>query len=351
MKKTGLAYLLLLLLLTACGSEQTGNVRISGEIEGLGDDTLYLYGTDSWYDRMDTLVVKKNKITASLSVDTLVAVWLRFSDGTDYPLFLKQGDRIRIEVEASELADLQVSGSQPNEELTAFHQHLKTLGNLSEDDLEQQADSFIRKHPASLACVYLLEKYVVQRPTPDYKHIEELIECMVGELKDRPYVDDLLDRLKEQDKMEIGKLPSSFRIPNAEGKMIYRTTFKDRYLLIHFWASWDSLSRKQNAMYRHIYREEKKNKDFALLGISLDTDEAEWRKALRQDTLEWDQLCNFSGWNGGGIANQYAVRTLPCNYLLDPTGRIKGENLDEEEIRAKLKEIAQEAKEKKKKKK
>ena len=133
--------------------------------------------------------------------------------------------------------------------------------------------------------------------------------------------------------------------------MIYRTTFKDRYLLIHFWASWDSLSRKQNAMYRHIYREEKKNKDFALLGISLDTDEAEWRKALRQDTLEWDQLCNFSGWNGGGIANQYAVRTLPCNYLLDPTGRIKGENLDEEEIRAKLKEIAQEAKEKKKKKK
>ena len=49
MKKIYLAYLLLIIL-SACGSKNTNSVHLSGEIKGLGNDTLYIYGTDKFYN-------------------------------------------------------------------------------------------------------------------------------------------------------------------------------------------------------------------------------------------------------------------------------------------------------------
>ena len=109
---------------------------------------------------------------------------------------------------------------------------------------------------------------------------------MTGELKDRPYIDGLLDRIQEEEKAATGKTAAYFRLPNAEGKQITRSNFKDQYLLIHFWASWDTVSRDSNAVYRRIYKKEQKNKKFALLGISLDLNKDNWKKAIEADTLK-----------------------------------------------------------------
>ncbi len=83
---------------------------------------------------------------------------------------------------------------------------------------------------------------------------------MTGELKDRPYIDELLNHIQEEEKAAIGKTAPYFRIPNPKGKQINRSNFKDQYLLIHFWASWDTVSRDSNAVYRRIYKQERKNK-------------------------------------------------------------------------------------------
>ena len=171
---------------------------------------------------------------------------------------------------------------------------------------------------------------------------------MTGELKDRPYVSKLLQSLQEEEKVSIGKNIPYFRLPNAEGTPIARTNFKDRYLLIHFWASWDRQSMESNAALRPIYRKEQKNKysKFALWGISLDTDREKWGKALRQDSLEWEQCCDFAGWNTEAVT-QLAIHTLPANLLISPSGKIEGRNLSDAEIRAKVEQITQKEKEKK----
>ena len=62
---------------------------------------------------------------------------------------------------------------------------------------------------------------------------------MTGGLKDRPYVDELLDLIQEEEKVSVGKTIPYVNLPNAKGTQISRTSFKDKYLLIHFWASWD----------------------------------------------------------------------------------------------------------------
>lgn len=137
MKKIYLAYLLLIIL-SACGSKNTNSVYLNGEIKGLGNDTLYIYGTDKFYNRMDTLLVKDDKFSATLTTDTLASTWLQFSDGTEYPLYLDKGDNIKIKGSAAELTSLEITGNVPNEELTAFQKELKGLSTPSEKALEEK---------------------------------------------------------------------------------------------------------------------------------------------------------------------------------------------------------------------
>ena len=334
MKKIYLAYLLLIIL-SACGSKNTNSVYLNGEIKGLGNDTLYIYGTDKFYNRMDTLLVKDDKFSATLTTDTLVSTWLQFSDGN-----------IKIKGSAAELTSLEITGNVPNEELTAFQKELKGLSTPSEKALEEKAEAFINSHPSSLVSIYLLEKYFVQKPQPDFSLIKEMTEHMTGGLKDRPYVDELLDLIQEEEKVSVGKTIPYVNLPNAKGTQISRTSFKDKYLLIHFWASWDPQSMEANAALRRIYKKEEKNKLFALWGISLDIDRKEWEEAIKRDTLKWEQSCDFSGWNTAPI-KQLAIQALPANLFLSPSGKIEGKNMSEEDIKKKLEEIEQKEKEKK----
>lgn len=345
MKKVCLLYFLLIAL-SACGGKETDSISLSGEIKGLEDDTIYLYGVDRMYDRMDTLVVKHNKFSATLAADTMVSTILQFSNGTEYPLFLNKGNKIQIKGSTANLSSLQINGNTPNEELTAFNQELEGLGKPSEKALEEKAERFIKEHPSSLASIYLLEKYFVQKPNPDLDYIQKLADRMTGGLKDRPYMEALLKRIDEGEKATVGKTAPYFRLRNAEGKEITRTTLKDQYLLLQFWASWDTISREKNTMLRRIYKKEKKNKSFALIGISLDIDKEQWKATIERDTLKWEQTCDFSGWDGE-IIKQFAIQAIPTNILLSPTGKIEGKNLDEEAIEKKLKEIEQKEKEKK----
>ena len=63
-------------LLASCSNHEKDIVSISGVIKGLGNDTLYIYGTDRLYNRLDTLTVKEDKISTQLEIDTLISAWL-----------------------------------------------------------------------------------------------------------------------------------------------------------------------------------------------------------------------------------------------------------------------------------
>ena len=72
----------------------------------------------------------------------------------------------------------------------------------------------------------------------------------------------------------------------------------------------------------------------------------ELQKAIEADTLKWEQACDLSGWETG-IVKQLAIRTLPANVLLSPSGRIEGKNLSEAAIEKKLKDIEEQEKKEK----
>lgn len=326
------------LLLTACGEEKTTDAaHVSGEINGLGNDTLLVCGMDRLFEHIDTLVVHDDKFADTLSVDTLTGLYLIFSNGTEFPFYADRREHITIQGSADDLSALQVAGNPTNDELNTFLQEVAGTPPASAASVQEKAEAFIRSHPSSAVSAYLLEKYFLQTPSPDYKRIEELAKPLTGEVKDRPAMTTLLDFLENRKKQDVGRTVPYFQTSDADGKRVNRSDFKDQYLLIHLWASWHAASRQANRALRPLHALEKKNKDFALLGISLDVDRKAWLEAVRRDTLDWKQCCDLQGWETD-IVERLSINELPFNLLINPKGRILGTDLTPAEVEKKIAE-------------
>ena len=84
-----------------------------------------------------------------------------------------------------------------------------------------------------------------------------------------------------------------------------------------------------------------------LLGISFDMDKEQWKDAIKRDTLDWEQVCDFGGLNSE-IAKQYSIKQIPANILLSADGKILAKNLTGEELKKKIEEVVSAAEEKEK---
>ena len=247
MKKSSIL-ILIIICLCSCG-KSSKKVSITGEIKGLGTDTLYLYGMDESFDRIDTIFAKNDKFSYTASIDTITSAFLLIDNQTEYPIFLDKGNQIKIKGDINHPEYLDINGNIYNEEFTNFQKELNSLPTPSEKDLEQKAEEFIMKHHSSFVSLYLLDKYFVQKDSPDFNKIKKLIEVMTGILQDKLYIEQLNEAISLSEKTETGKYAPFFSLSNIKGEKITRSSedFKKKNLLINFWASWgDSISNHQS---------------------------------------------------------------------------------------------------------
>ncbi|MCR2004909.1 DUF4369 domain-containing protein [Bacteroides acidifaciens] len=344
--------ILIAICLFGCGKTSQKEVSITGEIKGLGTDTLYLYGMDEICDRIDTIFVKDDKFSYSSPIDTITSAFLLIRNQTEYPIFLDKGNKIKIKGDISNPEALTIDGNKYNQEFTVFQKELNELDTLSEQVLEQKAEEFIKQHHSSFVSLYLLDKYFVQKDSPDFNKIKKLIEVMTGILQDKLYIERLNESISQAEKTEIGKYAPFFSLPNVKGVKITRSSedFKKKNLLINFWASWnDSVSNyRSNSELKELYKKYKKNKYVGMLGISFDVNKEQWKDAIKKDTLDWEQVCDFGGLNSE-TAKQYSVQQISANILLSADGKILAKNLHGEELKKKIEEVVFAAEEKDKK--
>ena len=76
-------------------------------------------------------------------------------------------------------------------------------------------------------------------------------------------------------------------------------------------------------------------------------DKQEWQDAIKRDTLNWEQVCDFGGLNSE-VAKQYAIKQVPSNILLSADGKILAKNLKGEQLKKKIEEVVTAAEEKEK---
>lgn len=146
---------------------------------------------------------------------------------------------------------------------------------------------------------------------------------------------------KSMESKWVGKQAPDFSLPDPNGNMIKLSSYRGKYVLVDFWASWCMPCRGENPNVVKAYNRFK-GKNFDILGVSLDNpgEKDEWLKAVMKDHLAWTQVSDLKGWESSVVPIfDFGQQGIPYNILLDPQGVVIGERLRGPALEAKLEEV------------
>ena len=140
---------------------------------------------------------------------------------------------------------------------------------------------------------------------------------------------------------EVGQPYTDIAQPDAAGQEVSLKSVVEnpanKYVLLDFWASWCGPCMGEVPHLKKTYDEFHK-KGFEIYGVSFDKDREKWLAAVDQNGMNWVHVSEVNGFDNQA-ARDYAVQSIPANFLIGSDGTIVAKNLRGEALYEKIEEL------------
>lgn len=357
-------FLFLFLLPGFLFAQQAGGFVINGKVTGYADSIRIRLVKNGEAAELATAVLSKGKFSlkGQLPEPALCFIFIGDDQQRPYEVYV-ENSTIAITADKNDPSSLKVEGSASHKDFESFIklfvpqvQQMSSLAMVINNTMpgperdsllvtheglqkivQHSIDQLVEEKPASMVTAFVLAV------TADFSDDVQVLESRFNKLSLKVQASDAGQQVASiiADKKfgAIGSIATDFTQQDTAGIPVSLSSFRGKYVLLDFWASWCGPCRQENPNVVRTFQKFN-SKNFTVFGVSLDRpgNKDKWLEAIHHDGLTWTHVSDLQFWNNA-VAQLYRVQSIPQNYLIDPEGRIIAKNLRGPELEAKLCEI------------